>query len=148
MILEYTNLIQCTKEEAWKLITEIERRPDWIHFQEKCYWLDKKPAIIGSTYQEIEVFLGFHLNVKYMVTEYKEYEKMSSKCDMYPFHQLIEVTMKDNNNGTIFTKLKIDAKIGVLGLLPKSIIKNRVDALVQPFVDKFKEILETESSLR
>ena len=148
MILEYTNVIKCTKEEAWKLITDIERRPDWIHFMEKCYWLEKRPGFVGSTYQEKEVFLSFHLNVKYTVTEFIEYEKMSSKCDMYPFHQLIEVTMKDNDNGTIFTKLKVDANIGVLGLLPKSIIKNRVDALILPFVAKFKETLETESVLR
>ena len=148
MTFEYSNNITCTKEEAWKLITEIERRPDWIHFMDKCVWLEKKPDIIGSTYNEVEVFLGFSLNVKYKVTEYIEFEKMTSKCDMYPFHQKVEVTMKENKNGTIFTKLLIDAEIGVLGLIPKFIIKNRVDALVQPLVDKFFEILETESVLQ
>jgi hypothetical protein len=148
MTFEYSNNIKCTKEEAWKLITEIERRPDWIHFMDNCSWLDKKPEIIGSTYNEEEVFLGFHLNVKYTVTEYKEFEKMTSKCDMYPFHQKVEVSMRENKNGTVFTKLVIDAQIGVLGLIPKFIIKNRVDALVQPLVDKFFDILESESSLK
>ena len=148
MIFEYENNINCTKEEAWKLITEIERRPDWIHFQEKCYWLDKKPGIVGSTYQEKEVFLGFPLNVKYTVTAYKEYEIMTSKCDMFPFKQKVEVTMHENKDGTVYCKLLIDASIGVLGLLPKSVIKTRVDELVNPLVDKFLEILETESSLR
>ena len=57
MTFEYTNNIKCTKEEAWKLITEIERRPDWIHFMDKCVWLDKKPGIVGSTYNEEEIFL-------------------------------------------------------------------------------------------
>jgi hypothetical protein len=66
---------------------------------------------------------------------------------MYPFHQRVEVTMKDNKNGTVYTKLHLDADLGVLGLLPKWIIKNRVDALVQPLVDKFFEILESESIL-
>ena len=67
---------------------------------------------------------------------------------MYPFHQKVEVSMKENKNGTVFTKLVIDAQIGVLGLIPKFIIKNRVDALVQPLVDKFFDILESESSLK
>lgn len=147
MTFEYSNIIKCTKEEAWKLILEIERRPDWIHFMEKCYWLDKTSNVIGSTYQEKEVFLGFHLNVKYVVSEFVEYEIMKSKCDMMPFYQTVEVTMRQENNG-VFCALKIDAKMGVLGLLPNSIIKNRVDALVEPLVDKFKEILETESILR
>jgi hypothetical protein len=148
MIFEYTNNIRCTKEEAWKLISEIERRPEWIHFMDKCSWIEKKKGVIGSSYNEQEIFLGFHLNVKYVVTEYIEYEKMTSKCDMYPFHQKVEVTMKENKNGTVFTRLLIEADLGVLGLLPKFIIKNRVDALVQPLVDKFFEILESETSLR
>ena len=148
MTFEYSNNIKCTKEEAWKLITEIERRPDWIHFMDKCNWLDKKPNMVGSTYNEEEVFLGFHLNVKYTVIAYKEFEKMTSKCDMYPFHQKVEVSMRENNNGTVFTKLLIEADLGVLGLIPKFIIKNRVDALVQPLVDKFFDILESESSLK
>lgn len=148
MTFEYSNNIKCTKEEAWKLVTEIERRPDWIHFMDKCAWVDKKPGMIGSTYVEEEVFLGFHLDVKYTVVEYKEFEKMTSKCDMYPFHQKVEVTMKENKDGTVYAKLVIDAQIGVLGLIPKFIIKNRVDALVQPLVDKFFDILESESSLK
>lgn len=148
MIFEYANNVNCTKEEAWKLITEIERRPEWIHFMEKCNWLDKKPVIVGSTYQEKEVFLGFPLNVKYTVSAYQEYERMSSKCDMYPFHQMVEVLMKENKNGTVLCTLRIDANIGVLGFIPKIIINNRVDALIQPLVDKFISILESESSLR
>lgn len=147
MIFEYDNIIKCTKEEAWKLITEIERRPDWIHFMEKCYWLDKKSSIIASTYQEKEVFLGFPLNVKYIVTDFVEHELLKSKCDMMPFYQTVEVYMRQEKTG-VFCALKIDAKMGVLGLLPNSIIRNRVDALVEPLVDKFKEILETESILR
>lgn len=146
MIFEYSNIIKCTKQEAWKLITEIERRPDWIHFMEKCYWLENKTNMIGSTYQEKEVFLGFALNVKYTVTDFVEYELMISKCDMMPFYQTVEVFMRQEKTG-VFCSLKIEAKMGVLGLLPNSIIRNRVDALVQPLVDKFKEILETESEL-
>ena len=146
MVFEYSNIIKCTKEEAWKLITEIERRPDWIHFMEKCYWLDEKSTMVGSTYQEKEVFLGFPLNVKYTVTDFVPFQIMKSKCDMLPFHQTVEVTMRQEKNG-VFSKLKIEAKMGVLGLLPKSIINNRVDALVQPLVDKFQEILESEASL-
>ena len=56
--------------------------------------------------------------------------------------------MRENKNGTVYTKLLIDGDLGVLGLLPKWIIKNRVDALVQPLVDKFFDILESETSLK
>lgn len=147
MRFEYSNNIHCTKEEAWALITDLERRPEWIHFQEKCYWLDQKPDMVGSTFQEKEVFLGFHMNVNYKVTAWKEYQQMTARCDMPPFHQTVDVVVRDNNYGTVYCALIIEAKMGVLGLLPKSLIKNRVDAIVQPMVDKFKEILEEETKL-
>jgi hypothetical protein len=54
--------------------------------------------------------------------------------------------MKENASGVVCS-LIIDLKIGVLGLLPKSIIKRQVDNLVQPLVDQFIKILETESVL-
>lgn len=148
MTFEYSNTINCTKEEAWSFITEIERRPEWIHFMDKCHWITKKNEIVGSEYKEEEIFLGFHIDVKYKVIEYKEFEKMTSKCDMFPFHQKVEISMKENINGTVFTKLIINADLGVLGLVPKFILNNRVNALVQPLVDEFKLILERESSLR
>ncbi|MBK9793582.1 MAG: SRPBCC family protein [Sphingobacteriales bacterium] len=146
MTFEYTNPVKCTKQEAWNLIADLERRPDWIHFQEKCYWTDKKPGMVGSRYQEKEVFLGFPLNVNYEITVWKEFEQVSSICLMPPFHQTVDVIVKENASGVICS-LIIDLKIGVLGLLPKSIIKRQVDNLVQPLVDQFIKILETESVL-
>ena len=146
MIFEYNNHVKCTKEEAWKLITDLERRPDWIHFQEKCYWINKKEGMLGSVFQEKEVFLGIPINVKYEVTVWKEMEQMSSKCAMAPFYQTVDILIKEDNNGVLST-LVLDLKVGVLGLLPKSLIKKQVDNLVQPMVDQFIRILETESVL-
>jgi hypothetical protein len=147
MVFEYTNKVKCTKEEAWQLIADIERRPDWIHFMEKCYWTDKKAGFVGSRYQEVEVFLGFHMNVNYEVTVWKDHEQVSSICMMPPFHQTVDVLVKEDKNSVVCT-LRITANMGVLGLLPKFIIQKQVDNLVQPLVDKFIEILETETSLR
>ena len=132
MIFEYSNHVQCTKEEAWAFITDLERRPDWIHFQEKCYWTDKKPGMVGSKYQEKEVFLGIPLNVNYEITVWKEYERVSSKCKMAPFYQVVD----------------IDAKLGPFFLVPEKFLRKQVDAIVQPLTDKFVEILERESVLR
>lgn len=147
MLFEYINKVKCTKEEAWQLIIDIERRPDWIHFQEKCYWTDKKPGMVGSRYQEVEVFLGFHMNVNYEVIEWVDHVKMKSKCMMPPFHQTVEVTVSEETDGVICT-LRIEANMGVLGLLPKSFIKKQVDNLIDPFTQQFIHILESESSHR
>lgn len=147
MVFEYSNKVKCTKEEAWNLIADIERRPDWIHFMEKCYWTDKKDGFVGSKYQEVEVFLGFHLNVNYEITVWKDHEQVSSICKMPPFHQTVDVLVKEEKDG-VYCTLRINANMGVLGLIPKFIIKSQVDNLVQPLVDKFIEILESESSLK
>lgn len=147
MTFEYSSFVRCTKEEAWELISNIERRPEWIHFQEKCFWLDKKPGFIGSTYQEVEVFLGFHINVKYEVTAWEPYRKMTSHTKMPPFHQTVEVYMEERVDGC-YTRLVIHADMGILGLIPKFIIKNKVNELVNPMVDIFVELLEKNSVLR
>ncbi len=146
MTFEYNNHVRCTREEAWKLISDLDRRPDWIHFQEKCYWTDKKPGMVGSRYQEKEVFLGIPLNVNYEITVWKEMEQVSSVCTMPPFYQKVDVSVQDAQDGVI-TSLIIELKVGVLGLLPKSLIKKQVDHLVQPMVDQFMKILQTETVL-
>jgi hypothetical protein len=147
MIFEYSNHVQCTKEEAWKLITDLERRPDWIHFQEKCYWINKKQGMIGSTYQEKEVFLGIPLNISYEVTAWKEYERMSSICKMPPFYPVVDIIVLEESDG-VFCSLVINAKLGPFRLVPEKFIRKQVDALVQPLVDKFIQILESESVLK
>ncbi|HRH58077.1 MAG TPA: SRPBCC family protein [Chitinophagales bacterium] len=147
MIFEYSNHVQCTKEEAWKFIIDLERRPDWIHFQEKCYWTEKKPGMIGSRYQEKEVFLGIPLNINYEVTHWVEYERMSSKCMMPPFYPVVDVIVVEEEDGC-FCSLIINAKLGPFFLVPEKFLRKQVDALVQPLVDKFIDILESESVLK
>lgn len=147
MTFEYNNFVRCTKEEAWQLITDLERRPDWIHFQEKVYWTEKKEGMVGSRYQEIEVFLGIHLNINYEVTEWKENEQISSRCLMPPLYPVVDVFVKEKPGGVEST-LRFSIKLGPFELIPKFILKKQVDNIIQPMVDSFKKILESESSLR
>lgn len=62
------------------------------------------------------------------------------------FYQKVDVSIQDARDGVI-TSLIIELKVGVLGLLPKSLIKKQVDHLVQPMVDQFMKILQTETVL-
>ena len=146
MRFEYTNKVRCTKEEAWQFIIDLERRPDWIHFMEKCYWTEKKPGMIGSRYQEKEVFLGIPLNINYEITAWKDHEQISSKCMMPPFYPVVDVIVKENEGGCICS-LVVNAKMGPFVLVPEKFLRKQVDALVQPLVDKFIEILENETEL-
>lgn len=147
MIVEFTSHVRCTKQEAWKLITDLERRPEWIHFQEKCYWLEKKESMVGSRYQEKEVFLGIPLNINYEITDWIEYERMSSKCKMPPFHPKVDIIVEEEKNG-VLCSLIIDLKLGPFFLVPEKIIRTKIKALIQPLIDEFNRILESESSLK
>jgi hypothetical protein len=148
MKFEYSNNIKCTKEEAWELITDLERRPEWIHFMEKCYYTDKKEGIVGSKYQEKEVFLGIPININYDVIVYEEYKQFSSRCTMAPFYPVVNIYVNELPNKMIFSKLEFDIKLGPFEWMPKFMIKKQVDALVQPLVDAFKDILERGTSLK
>lgn len=144
MKFEYTSKVHCTREEAWALISNLERRPDWIHFMEKCYWTDKKPGMVGSRYQEKELFLGIPLNINYEVTAYREYEQMSSKCMMPPFYPQVDISVRQEKDGC-HCALTINAKMGPFALVPEKFLRKQVNALVQPLIDRFKHILEKES---
>lgn len=146
MTFTYKNKIKCTREEAWSLIIDLERRPHWIHFQEKCYWLEKKPGMVGSRFQEKQVFLGIPLNVNYTVTEWKDLARKTSKCDIGPFYQTVDIVIEDAQDG-IWCSLIIHAKVGPFVLVPEKFLRKQVDALIQPMVDKFSNMLEQESSL-
>lgn len=146
MKFEYVNKVRCTREEAWQLIINLERRPDWIHFMEKCYWTDKKPGMVGSRYQEKEVFLGIPLNINYEITVWKDHEQVSSKCMMAPLYPVVDVIVGDADNGCVCT-LIIEMNTKLFALVPDKFLRKRVDALVQPFVDQFIKILESESEL-
>lgn len=148
MKFEYSNNIRCTKEEAWSLLADLERRPEWIHFMEKCYYTDKKEGIVGSKYQEKEVFLGIPLNLNYDVIAYEEFKQFSSRCTMAPFYPVVNIYVNELPNKTVFSKLEIDIKLGPFEWMPKFMIKKQVDALVQPLVDAFKNILERDTSLK
>jgi hypothetical protein len=147
MLFEYINFVKCTKEEAWQLISHIERRPDWIHFMEKCYWTEKKPGMIGSRYQEKEVFLGIPLNINYVVTKWVEHKEMSSKCNMMPFYPEVDVLVKEKYGGCECI-LRVEGNMNIFKLIPNSILRKQVDYLVQPFIDNFIELLESESVLK
>jgi hypothetical protein len=147
MVLEYYNDVKCTKQEAWKLITNLERRPDWIPFMEKCYFTDFKEGWIDSKYQEKEVFLNIPLNINYEVIEYHEYKRLRSRCLMPPFYPKVDVTVEEKN-GYCKCGLILDVKLGPFALIPKSIIKPQIDNLIMPLVNNFKSILESESSLK
>lgn len=147
MIFEFTSHVQCTKQEAWKLITDLERRPEWVHFQEKCYWTEIKDGFVGSRYQEKEVFLGIPLNINYEITNWIEYERMGSISKMPPFYPKIDVLVYEENDG-VLCSLILDVKLGPFILVPEKIIRAKINELVQPLVDEFITILENESTLK
>jgi hypothetical protein len=148
MKFEYTNNIKCTKEEAWSLIMDFERRSEWIHFIETTKFTDKKEGFVGSSYVEKFVFLGFHLNITYKIIDYKDHVFVKSKCTMPPFYPIVDVICNDiPNSNFVQCTLAFDISLGPLSLVPKSLIKKQVDAIIQPLVDNFIHILESETSL-
>jgi hypothetical protein len=103
--------------------------------------------MIGSRYQEKEVFLGIPLNINYVVTKWKEHEEMSSKCNMLPFYPEVEILVKEEPGGCLCI-LRIEGNMSIFKLIPNSILRKQVDNLVQPLVDQFIHLLESESCLR
>ncbi len=142
MRFSYSSIVHNDVDTVWDFIMSFERRPEWIHFIEKCTVIDKKEGWVGTKYQEKSVFLGIPLNITYEVTSYKEKDSWSSICKMPPFYPKIFVTIKDMGNGEIHGTLEFELKTGILGLLPKRLIKKQVDKLVDPCIERYLELLD------
>jgi hypothetical protein len=148
MKFEYINTIRCTEQEAWTLVMDLERRGEWIHFIDKTKWVDKKEGIIGSTYDEKLVFLGIPLHIRYTVEKYTDLKLLSAKCKMPPLYPIVDVTLeKSKIPDSVDCGLIFEISLGPFALIPKSILKSKVDQLILPLVNEFMSILERESSL-
>jgi hypothetical protein len=142
MQFKYSSDVRNTLENVWDFAMDFERRPEWIHFFDKCYITHKTENWVGTTYKEKSVFLGIPLYIEYTITIYEHQKQMSSHCKMPPFFPTVHISVWDNGDGTIHSVLEFDIKLGPFVLVPKSIIKKQVDNIIHPFIDKFVEIMD------
>ena len=142
MEFKYSSNVRNTLENVWDFAMDIERRPEWIHFFEKCYFTEKKSNWIGSKYKEKSVFLGIPLYIEFTILDYTHQQSMIAHSNMPPFFPTIKISASDNGDGTIYSALEFDMKLGPFFLLPKRLIRKQVDNLINPFVDRFIEIMD------
>ena len=149
MRIAYENEVLCTREEAWQLITDFERRPSWIPFMERCYITDKKAGWIGTRYQEKEVIIGIPVNINYEIIAWDEMNRISSKCLMLPFYPHVNVYLRDiPDSDKILSGLEVDIEIGPFRFMPKSILRKQIDLLFSPLVHNYIRHLEANTILK
>ena len=141
MVFEYVNTFNCSKEEAFSIFINMDRRPEFIDIMDKSEWLQRTEDGLGSIYREKLTFIGIPLNIDYEVTDYRENEIIASKCQMPPFHPLITIKVWDEGKKCT-ASLTIDIKLGPLELMPKFLIKKQVDNIVDRFVMNYRKVLD------
>jgi hypothetical protein len=142
MKFKYDSNVHNTLEEVWDFILDFSKRPEWIHFMEKSYVTHQTKNWIGTKYKEKFVFLGIPLYIEYEITNFKEHSLIESKSKMPPFYPEVVTVVKDNGDGTIYSSLEFDIKLGAFMLVPKSIIQKQVDNIILPFIEEYKRILD------
>ncbi len=140
MRFRYDITVNNSADKVWDFVMQFERRPEWIDFVDETEINDKKEGWVGTKYREKSVFLGIPLNVTFEVTEYTHKKSWTSICKMPPFYPEIFVRMHDEVNGSVSGYIEFEIKIGILGLLPKRIIRKQVDKLVRPIMENFERI--------
>lgn len=141
MVFEYVNKFNCSKEEAFSIFTNMDRRPEFIDIMDKSEWLQRTEDGLGSIYREKLTFIGFPLNIDYEVTDYRENEIIASKCHMPPFHPVITIKVRDEGK-KCSASLTIDINLGPLEWMPKFLIKKQVDNIVDRFVKNYRKVLD------
>lgn len=138
----YSSNVHSDHDTVWGFIMDFKQRPDWIHFFEQSFVTHQTANWIGSKYKEKFVFLGIPLFIEYEIYDYKEKSHFKSRSKMPPFYPELHVTCKDNGDGTIYSSLEFDIKLGPVALLPKKLIQSQVDNLIKPCIENYVRILD------
>jgi hypothetical protein len=133
---------QCTAEKAFAVAADLERRPEWISFIEKTYYIDKKPGIAGSRYKEKLEFLGFNLYLEYEIKEFVQNKLIIAQCKMAPFKPIITIAFQSLSPKTCSSALQLEVSPGPLALIPKKLVVAEIEKILLPMVDKFRDLVE------
>lgn len=138
----YSSTVRNSLDNVWAFIMDFDRRPEWIDFIERSYITDRTSNWIGTHYKEKLTFLGIPLHLEYVITDYSEKKYLIAESRMPPFHPTLTITARDLGDGTVFTSLEIEIRLGPFALVPRKIIKHQVDNLINGFVEKFVKIMD------
>lgn len=143
MKFRYDSTVRNNMEDVWAFIMDFSNRPSWIHFFDKSFVSHQTEGWIGTKYKDKLTFLGIPLFIENEIVEYEENSHWRSKCEMAPFYPKLYVEARDNGDGTIYSCLEFELKLGgAFRLVPKSLIQKQVDNLVNPIIDRYIEILD------
>lgn len=146
MKFKYDSNVHNSLEEVWAFVIDFSKRPDWIHFFDESFISHQADSWVGTKYKEKLTFLGIPLFIEYVVTDYKEQSYIYAKSNMPPFFPKVNCEVRDNGDGTIYSSLEFDIKLGAFSLVPKKIIQKQVDKLVEPLIAEYVRILDKPSS--
>lgn len=147
-----TMIIPVNIETVWKLfdIDQMQRiMPQVIDMKV----LDKKPGIVGSTYEQ--TYKEGKRIMKYVVTDLEHEDKPDRKHNRSGFHlanmfaiEADYVLERINDNETRFTYSGQNEGINFLGkVMLKLMPKKQNDKVIQPFMDRvYKEAIKEHNS--
>ena len=140
MKVSYEAVVHNKIENVFDFVIDFNRRPEWVNFVGESYLTKKTDNWIGSTYKERLNFLKLPLALEYEIIDYQFPSKLTAKCQMPPFHPILDVDLTDNNDGTIHCYVELNMKLGPLRWIPRPILRNRIDYFFKPAIVKFSEI--------
>ena len=142
MVFKYDSVVRNNVDDVWDFIMDFDRRPEWIHFFDKSFVTHKTEGWLHTKYKEKLTFLGIPLFIEYTIIDYKDKGSFTAKCTMPPFKPMIHTFIRDNGDGTIYSCLEFDIKLGPFSLIPKKLLKKQVDMLIEPCVQEYVRILD------
>lgn len=117
----------CSTQTAFALAADLERRPEWISFIEKSYYILKKPGMAGSRYKEKLEFLGFNLYLEYEIKEYVQDQLIIAQCKMPPFRPIITLACQSLGPQLCTGALQLEISPGPLALIPKKLVVGEIE---------------------
>lgn len=138
----YSSNVHNDIDTVWSFIMDFPNRPNWIPFFEQSFITHQTSNWVGTKYKEKLEFLKIPLFIEYEIYGFKDKSYFKSRSKMPPFYPEMEISCRDNGDGTIYSSLEFDIKLGAIALLPKKLIQSQVDNIVKPCIENFINLLD------
>jgi carbon monoxide dehydrogenase subunit G len=139
--LEQTLTIDRPVEEVFAFVSEPEKQAQWRSGIEEAELTSEGPIGVGSTFREVERFLGRKIESTSEVTEFEPNSKFAFKSTSGPVSFEATITLEESADGTRLSMVG-DAELGGFFRIAEPIVIRMASRQMETDLASLKTLLE------
>lgn len=100
--IEFSTILEASREEVWDVIDDPDRFPDWIEFIDSITYVDEGPVGEGTTYRAYGGFGPIETESEWRITAWNRPSWQIHEGDFGPIQPLLTFELEPADGGTRF----------------------------------------------